>query len=67
MSFPISALITNRALCQECIGQNAGLEPEAVERAIQTMSRGGMKIDHYPYGTCADCGEDGLVFAIDRP
>ena len=67
MSFPISALITNRALCPDCIGRNAGLKPEAVEKAIHVMSRGGMKIDHYPHGTCADCGEDGLVFAIDRP
>jgi hypothetical protein len=67
MSFSISALITNRALCRNCIGQQVGMKPEAVETVIKVMGRGGMKIDHYPHGTCLDCGNDGLVFAIDRP
>ena len=66
MSFSISALITNRALCPNCIGQQVGMQPKAVESAINAMGRGGMKIDHYPNGTCLDCGEDGLVYAIDR-
>jgi hypothetical protein len=42
------------------------MQPKAVESAINAMGRGRMKIDHYRNGTCLDCGEDGLVYAIDR-
>ena len=27
----------------------------------------GVKIDHYANGVCADCHNDRLVYAIDRP
>ncbi len=62
----ITALITNRALCRECIATKTNMKPEAVDTAIKAISRG-VKIDHYVNGMCADCRNDRLVYAIDRP
>ena len=61
----ITALIANRALCRNCIAARTSLTPEAVDAEIKALARG-VQIDRYPNGTCAECGEEGLVFAIDR-
>ena len=66
MSSAIAALIINRALCLECIAKSTAMRPEEVDTAIAMLSRG-LKIDRYANGTCSNCREDGLVFAIDRP
>ena len=62
----ITALITNRALCRECIATKTKMKPEAVDTAMRVIARG-VKIDHYANGVCADCHNDRLVYAIDRP
>ena len=62
----ITALITNRALCRSCIATNTAMKPEAVDTAIKALARA-VKIDHYVNGMCLECGEEALVFAIDRP
>ena len=61
----ITALIARGALCRECIASKAAMKPDAVDVEIEVLSRS-MKIDHYASGTCEECGEEGLVFAIDR-
>jgi hypothetical protein len=61
----ITMLLANRGLCRECIAAKAAMKPDAVDTAIQVLSRG-VKIDHYANGTCAECGEEGPVYAIDR-
>jgi hypothetical protein len=63
----ISALIANRALCRECIASKAAMKPDAVDAAIIALSRSGVKVDRYANGMCLDCGQDGMVVAIDRP
>ena len=67
MSFPITAVIVNHALCPDCIAHKVGVEPETVETAIRVMSSGGMKIDRYANGTCVECRTERLVYAIDQP
>ena len=62
----ITTLITNRALCRDCISAKTLMKPEAIDTAIEVLART-VNIDHYPNGTCAECGLDGMVFAIDRP
>ena len=61
----ITALIVHRALCEDCIADQTRMTPEAVDEAINALSRA-MTIDRYPNGTCAECGDERLVFAIDR-
>ena len=61
----ITALIANRALCRECIAGGTNMKPEAVDEAVKALSRA-VKVDRYPNGTCVECGEETLVFAIDR-
>ena len=63
----IPALITNRALCRECIAGNTAMQPDAVDAAIIALSRSGLKVDRYANGMCLDCGRDGMVVAIDCP
>ena len=63
----IAALISNRALCCHCIAGMTAMSPDTVDAAIIVLSRAGTKIDRYVNGTCLECGEDGLVYAIDRP
>ena len=65
MASTITALIANRALCQNCIAVRTKTTPEAVDVEIKALGRG-VQIDRYPNGTCAECGEECLVFAIDR-
>jgi hypothetical protein len=62
----IAVLITNRALCQECITTKSHMKPEAFDMALTALSHG-VKVDRYANGLCGDCGREGLVYAIDRP
>jgi hypothetical protein len=63
---PITSLIVNHALCRKCIAEKAGLEPVAVDAAIRQLAQS-VKIDLYLNGTCLDCRNSALVYAIDRP
>ena len=68
MSKPaITALIANRPLCDKCIASLTATTPDSVNAAITVLSRAGTNIDLYINGTCPECGEEGLVYAIDRP
>ena len=62
----LSALLADRAMCLECLATKAAMNPDAVDAALAALSQA-VKIDRYANGTCPECGEDGLVFAIDRP
>ena len=62
----IGSLISERALCLECLATKTEMKPDAVNAALSMLGRA-VKIDRYPAGTCVECGTDGLVFAIDRP
>ena len=63
---PIMALITNRALCLDCIAEKTGMDNSAAEQAIKSLSYS-VRVDHYLYGTCRQCYQEALVYAIDRP
>jgi len=62
----IPALITNHALCRDCIAGKTAMTPDGVDRAIAELSRA-MRIDRYANGMCLECGREALVFAFDRP
>ena len=62
----ITALIAQHAMCRECLATKTDMEAQAVDSALAALS-GTVKIDRYPNGTCLDCRESALVFAIDRP
>ena len=65
-SAPVATLITNRALCCDCIAQRVGLEPAAVEAVIRRVAQT-IRVDLYLNGTCLDCRKSALVYAIDCP
>lgn len=62
----IPELITNYALCRECIASKMAMTPDGVDRAIAELSRR-IRIDRYANGMCLECGCEALVFAVDRP
>lgn len=62
----ISALIAERAMCLGCLATRTTTTPEAVDAALSLLGLT-VKIDRYPVGMCLECGEERLVFAIDRP
>ena len=62
----IPALITNNALCRNCIASKTAMTPDGVDQAIAGLSRG-IRIDRYATGMCLECGSEGLVFAVDHP
>jgi hypothetical protein len=67
MALPsIAALITNRALCCECIAVKTGMEPQAAEQAVKALGYV-TTVHNYMNGTCLECRKSALVYAIDRP
>jgi hypothetical protein len=67
MSVPsIASLITNRALCRDCISTQTGMDPMAAEQAVKKLAYS-TPVDHYLNGTCLECRREALVYAIDRP
>ena len=64
-SASLPALITNRALCRDCIAACMDATPSTVDAQIISLSRA-VKVDRYAAGTCFECGRQRLVFAIDK-
>ena len=62
----ITALIAERAMCLGCLATRTATTPEAVDATLSLLGET-LKIDRYPAGMCLECGEEGLVVAIDRP
>ena len=65
-STSITAFIVNRALCRDCIAQNAGLEPAAIDAVVRHLAQT-VKIDLYLNGTCLECRKEGQLLPDGQP
>jgi len=62
----ITALITDRPLCLECIAKASFISLEAVKTALTVIQRA-LEVHRQDTARCRACGEARIVFSVDRP
>ena len=62
----IASLIRNRELCRDCVADKTGLQPLAVEQAINSLAYS-TRLEYLLSGICVQCRKRTEVYVIDRP